>query len=136
MRNDRRGFALIEALVAAFLVAVGITATTMTLGAMSKAQVRLRQTDEMQRLAIQTLDDIIAGGGLTGGSESGNYAYIGETRYAWQAEEVSAGRGNLDTIQVRVTQVDDPQGRAVEVDSLYCRPPSAKSGKGSGGTAP
>jgi len=117
------------------LVAIGITAASVTLGAMSQAQFRLRQTQEMQRLAVRTLSDLIANGGITGGSRSddGDYSSVGEPRYVWKAQESQAGIGNLDTIVVTVNQADDPQGRQVIVSSLYCRPPQPKT---TGGTKP
>ena len=47
---------MIEALVAAAMMAVGITATVGATGSMARAQARLQDKERMQRLAIAKYD--------------------------------------------------------------------------------
>jgi Tfp pilus assembly protein PilV len=115
---------LLEVLVAVTLLGVSIVATFKCLGAISVAQRKAIESEEMQRLAMAKYDDLLIRQNLTTGSADGDFAGQGEQRFIWHAERDSAGVGNLDVLKVEVGPVGDNYVHAVKVQGLICRPAS------------
>ncbi len=132
MRPERRisgrGFTLIEALAAVLLLIVGVSSAMHGLGALSRAQRRAQENEDMQRLAIQKYDEILALGALNSGEASGDFREIGEDRFIWSARRMPTGYGNLDSIQVDVARRWEGLSKSVEVQGLFCRPVAGKGG--------
>ena len=56
----RSGFSLVEALVAVVLAGGGIAALVSAIGATTRGESKAIQSEKMQRLAVQKLDEVIA----------------------------------------------------------------------------
>jgi Tfp pilus assembly protein PilV len=118
--SKKRGFTILEALVSAFIVVVGIVSTVQVLGAMTKTDYRVRETEKIQRLAVAKFDEVLATGAVISGALNGNFDDWDLTGYTWEAEVVGTGVNNLDMLKVTVT---NPNNFSVEIDGLQYVPP-------------
>jgi prepilin-type N-terminal cleavage/methylation domain-containing protein len=118
----RRGFTMIEALAAVVLIGAGLVAATKCLGGMAQARTRAFESEDMQRLALGKLDEIVALDSLPSGSSEGDFEDAGEKRFVWRAERTPTGTGNLDVLRVEVTRRGESYAQATEVQGLFCRP--------------
>jgi Tfp pilus assembly protein PilV len=117
-RANRLGMTLLEVLVSTTLLAVGIVATFKCLGAISVSQRRALESEEMQRLALQTYDKIIFQKTLPAGTVDGDFSDQGEHRFIWHAERQSTGIDNLDVLKVEVGPVGDGYQHAQKLQGL------------------
>lgn len=125
MSNAKKsGFTLIEAVVSVALVGVGVVSTLNALSAIGKSDSQVRLRERMQRLAIDKCDELIATGALTNATQSGDFKDRNLDGYIWQATVTPGSVTNLDSIQVIVSQSDDPNGITEEVDTLRYTPPA------------
>jgi type II secretory pathway pseudopilin PulG len=116
----------VEALASVVLLLVGITSVMTALGALTNAQRRAEENEDMHRLARQKYDEIVGLGTLTSGQTSGDFLDSGEKRFIWSADREPTGFGNLDSIKVDVARKWEGMSRAVEVQGLFCNPVPAK----------
>jgi prepilin-type N-terminal cleavage/methylation domain-containing protein len=123
MSRGSKGFTLIEALVSITLVGVGMTAVLSGLSSMSKSQFRARESEKMQRLAIQKYDELIATEEIDGAGLSGNFSDINLDSYQWQAVVEPSGIENLETVTVTVERSGWEDGPQAKIDGLVYRPP-------------
>ncbi|MEI7576713.1 MAG: hypothetical protein WCK51_07460 [Armatimonadota bacterium] len=95
-----KGFTIMEALAAAVLVGVGVTAGMSAIGSMSQTEIRMRESEKLSRLAHMKLDEIIALGNATNTDTDGNFEEYGEPNYEFTVEVQPSGVDSLDTILV------------------------------------
>jgi prepilin-type N-terminal cleavage/methylation domain-containing protein len=62
VRQVKKGFTLVEVVVSVALLAIGIVVSLGSLSAMTKTEVKLRKTEEMNRLAVQKIEEVLAVG--------------------------------------------------------------------------
>lgn len=120
----KRAFTLIEALVSATIVGVGVAAAVGAFGALSHRQALLMQKETMRELAVEKLEELTATGDLT--TPNGDFQDRNEPRFVWDATTYQSGVTNLTTFQVTVrladaTGSDDNQET---VTSLVFEPPA------------
>ena len=102
-KGSRRGFTLIEVLVAIVLVGIAVSALSTSLGAMTNAYRRGMERETLQSLAQEKLDELIGTGDwttLTNGSFDGD-------RYAdftWTLETQTTTIENLEYLKLTVTR--------------------------------
>lgn len=133
MSGDRkRGFSVVEALVATVLAGVGVAAALQGLASLTKAQAIVMERERMSRLAVVKLDELIATGQIT--NVGGTFEESGEDRYLWEASTTTTGIENLTQLTVTVRLADD-QGRSAEIETtaLAFEEPQATT---IGGSAP
>ena len=128
--GQRKGFALIEALVSVTLLATGIAATVAGMGAISRAEYRSQEREQMQRLAFRKYDELIGTQALQAGQTSGDFEEMGEPRFIWSAARSSTGNGNLDLVRVDVARAYEGFSHAVTITGLVCKPSASANGKG------
>lgn len=101
--NRRRGYTLIEALVAVAVAAIGITASLGAMSALNKGELRARERETMQRLAFEKYDDAVATHDYTLAPLSGDFADHNLPNYSYRLEIEPSGVENLDVVHVTVT---------------------------------
>ena len=102
MNRKRRvsGFTVMEALAAAVLVGVGVTAAMGAIGSMSQTEIRMRESEKLGRLAHMKLDEVMALGDATNTDTEGNFEEYGEPNYEFTVDVQPSGVDSLDTILV------------------------------------
>ena len=124
VRQVKKGFTIVEVVVSVALLAIGIVVALGSLSAMTKTEVKLRKTEEMNRLAVQKIEEVLAVGNATTAETSGTFDDYGYTGYEWSLEVAPSGTENLDTIRVTVTEASANSSAGVSVSSLLYTPPS------------
>ena len=124
VRQVKKGFTLVEVVVSVALLAIGIVVSLGSLSAMTKTEVKLRKTEEMNRLAVQKIEEVLAVGNAATAETSGTFDDYGYTGYEWSLEVAPSGTENLDTIRVTVTEASANSSAGVSVSSLLYTPPS------------
>ena len=124
VRQVKKGFTLVEVVVSVALLAIGIVVALGSLSAMTKTEVKLRKTEEMNRLAVQKIEEVLAVGNATTAETSGTFDDYGYTGYEWSLEVAPSGTENLETIRVTVTEASANSSAGVSVSSLLYTPPS------------
>ena len=124
VRQVKKGFTLVEVVVSVALLSIGIVVSLGSLSAMTKTEVKLRKTEEMNRLAVQKIEEVLAVGNATTAETSGTFDDYGYTGYEWSLEVAPSGTENLDTIRVTVTEASANSSAGVSVSSLLYTPPS------------
>jgi prepilin-type N-terminal cleavage/methylation domain-containing protein len=116
--NNRRkkGFTLVEVIVATALLGIGITMGFSALSGMTRTEIRLRELEKMNLLAVQKLNEVIAVGGVDSQETEGSFEEYGEPNYKWTLESAASGTENLDTVRIIVEAADskstDPSASA------------------------
>lgn len=129
MRSSKsRGFTLIEAIVATVFVGVGLVATLTSLATMTRNDSLLREKEELQRLAIQKYDELIATGGIDTAQLSGDFSDRNIDKYDWQAEITPSGEENLNILTVTVKETNNDSGPQAVIDGMLYQAPIATGG--------
>ena len=124
VRQVKKGFTIVEVVVSVALLAIGIVVSLGSLSAMTKTEVKLRKTEEMNRLAVQKIEEVLAVGNATTAETSGTFDDYGYTGYEWSLEVAPSGTENLETIRVTVTEASANSSAGVSVSSLLYTPQS------------
>ncbi|AIE87568.1 type IV pilus modification PilV family protein [Fimbriimonas ginsengisoli] len=129
-RRPTKGFTLIEALVAVALLTGGIVAVLGALASMTRTESRFRDQDQMQRLAMQKLDELVSTSDNITAPQNGDFKDRDDDRFVWSSEEAPSGVENLDAITVTVRYAGNPAKNAPEsvVSTLLYVPPTNTTG--------
>ena len=102
-RGSRSGFTLIEVLVAIVLIGIGVTAVVASLGSLTSSFRRSVETENLQRLAHEKFDELIATGEWVSVSQGG---FEGErySDYTWSVESETTSIAGLEYMKVTVTR--------------------------------
>ncbi len=102
-RNLRkRGFSLVEVIVAAALLAVGISACLGVLGVMANTEDRADKSEKFQTLAHRKLKEIISTGEYQQAPLDGDFSAEGIDGVTWSATDDPSGVESLDIVTVTV----------------------------------
>lgn len=117
--RGRRGFSLVEVIVAVFVLDVGVLALTGTAAAVARMTAAGNRSGGSSLTANARLDALRAGAcALTAGGESGD-ALTGRYRERWTV----AAAGVLRTIRLTVAYADGPADRTdVYETAVACAP--------------
>lgn len=118
----RKGFSLIESLVALVITGVGIAGLVGALGNAQMSEALNLRAEKMQRLALQKLDEILATKDFN--TESGDFSLEGEQDFEWQMVDEPTSVTDLDNITVTVTKTSD-QNVQRSVSSLVYKVPNS-----------
>ncbi len=141
-RGSASGFTLIEALVSVALVAIGIASVLGGFASLTISQRKVRDTEKMQRLALQKYDEIVATDSLEATTLSGDFTDYGEDALQWSASVEPTGVENLMALTVTVESRDNPDSEPRQVisgtvyqspDTGAGTPTGAPTGNGGGG---
>lgn len=126
MRSARRsGFTLIEMLVTVMLVSVAIVGVLGGIRAISAADLRAREADLLQRLAVLKLNEMGAVTDPQTSENKGDFTDQGYTDVSWVVEVVPSGTTNLDELTVTVTHGEATQALT---GYLFVRPVTGSTG--------
>lgn len=123
---SNRGFTLVEALVAIMLVGIGVVGAMRGFAVLGRTEASVRETERMQRLALQKYDELV-GLGETTTAQSGDFQDREETRYTWSLEVNPTGIENLDAVSL-VVQRRNASGDGVRISGLKFTPPVQTEG--------
>lgn len=125
----RRAFTLIEVVVSAVLVAVGISALVSSLGSFSQAQRRMIDRERIERLADAKLKELAATRSYQSETE-GDFEQEGQPGFTWEAETEISGIENL--VELRVTVSKEGTDQSVIARTLLFDPPPPAEGDAAG----
>lgn len=128
MKSARsNGFTLIEAMVSAALVAIGVASAMGAFGALTKAQSQIQERDRMQRLAVSKYDELVAGG-LSNAASSGDFQAYNDDRYKWTANIANTLTTGLQSLTLTVTSNTPNDNTQVSVEGLLYDPSTTTTG--------
>ncbi len=120
----KRGFSIVEALVAAVLLAVGIAGLMGSLGSIARAYARIDERDTIHRLAREKMDEVLALGDAAT-PQNGDFQEEGVEGFSWETNVETSSRDGLLLLVLRVSA--DATGDAVELSRLLQEPPAAET---------
>jgi prepilin-type N-terminal cleavage/methylation domain-containing protein len=126
----RRGFSLIEAMVAVAVTGIGVTAALGGMRALAKAEHRATRTEIMQRLAFQKYDEVIATGEVNTAPLEGDFRDVNVDGYEWRVEVEQSGVENLSIVKVRVNPAGEEDNYVLAKGLQFQPPPPTQEGGG------
>jgi len=133
----RRGFTLIEIMVAAAVLGVGIAAVFGCFAALSRAKTHENETAAMQQLAVEKYQELVATQQLTSSSLNGDFTDRGNSQYVWKAAVQPTQTQDVDGLSVTVSpSTSSSNNSGFTVNGLVYVPPTQTNGAGGapGGT--
>ena len=125
----RSAFTIIEVLIAAFMLSVGIVALMGALSGLTNAEIKIAEKDLISRVANEKLQELVATEAWR--SEAGGSFDDESLRdYTWSLEEVNVGIDTLTGLNLTVSSTS--KGDLV-VSTIVFTPPAATDGA-QGGT--
>lgn len=127
MRSARRsGFTLIEMLVTVVLVSIAIVSVLGGIRAISAADLRAREADLLQRLAVLKLNEMGPVTDPQTADNKGDFTDQGYPDVSWTLEVVPSGTENLNELTVTTTR-----GVATQTLTgyLFIRPVTGSTGQ-------
>lgn len=125
----RRGFTLLEVMVATVILAVGLSMGLGAIASMTSLETRARETEHLNRLAVEKLHEVLAIGDVNNQQTEGTFDDYNEPDYKWTMEVAPSGTTNVDTVRITVEKSSakstDP---SVEVTGLVFTSPNAQTG--------
>ena len=79
-KRNRRGFTLIEVAVATVILAISVTMAMGAISSMTTTELRIRESEKTNLLAIQKLHEILAVGSIDSAPTSGTFEDYGEPK--------------------------------------------------------
>lgn len=127
--SAKRGFTLIEVLVASVLLAVGITALVGALSGLTRAERAVAEKDFLDRIAHEKFQELIATEAWR--SEAGGTFDDERLRdYTWSIEETNVGVENLTGLNLNVSSTSKGE---ITLSTIVFTAPAA-TGTAQGGT--
>ncbi len=107
--SRRRGFTLVEVLMAALLVAVAVTAVMGGLRALGQADVKVARNQLLQRLVTAKANEVLASTDPSSFGDGGDFTDAGYPDITWTIDVQTSGATDVDEVTVAATLDDDEQ---------------------------
>ncbi|MBS1718355.1 MAG: prepilin-type N-terminal cleavage/methylation domain-containing protein [Armatimonadetes bacterium] len=133
MNRGRRGFSFVEVVMAILLLSVGLVGVVGAFGKLAASEIHTHEKEQMTRLAVQKLEELLATGQLTGQNVNGDFSDIGDTTHTWTASDTTTSTTDLNMATITVSRSDDPSGATAQVSLPHYVPPTTVTTT-SGGT--
>ena len=132
--SRRRGFSLIEAVVSALLLVIGISSALRGMGSLATIESRTRESEIEHRLAVAKLEELIATGQASTANTnlSGDFNDQNEDRFTWQAQMSTTDTDTVQALTVTVIRVNSDRGSKTSVSTLVYQQPAANTPAGGG----
>jgi Tfp pilus assembly protein PilV len=127
--RPRSGFTLIEALVAAVLVSIGVVAIFGGIAALNRAESRARDADLLQSLALQKMNEMGTVTDPRTASTGGDFSDRGYPDATWDLDIEPSGTQNVDKITVTARR---GQAEQKMTQMLYIPPDTTNGANGTG----
>jgi Tfp pilus assembly protein PilV len=124
--NRSRGFTLVEALVGVLLIGVGVVAAMNGLSAIARTDFRVRESEQMQQLAIEKYEELVATGEALNAGQSGDFADRNLDDYRWTVESEGSGIENLQSVTVTVRR-GNGDAREATISGLVYQAPATEA---------
>jgi len=131
--TKRQGFTLIEAMVSAVLLIVGITAVIGAYTSMGRNQRIAIEKEQMQRLALDKYQELVATEALQTQSLNGDFTDRGDNNHLWTAAVAATGTDNLSALTVTVSPRNGADTDQAVVNGIVYQPPQTTNGTGTTG---
>ena len=120
----RRGFTILEVLVAATLLGVGVAAVLGGIKSVNAAEGRARELEVMQRLAVDKLEELKATTDTFAAGDNGDFVDRNLDDYVWEMQVEPTGIEYLDGVTVTVRKRSEAEGDPVgQVSTLVFEGP-------------
>ncbi|HZH97617.1 MAG TPA: prepilin-type N-terminal cleavage/methylation domain-containing protein [Fimbriimonadaceae bacterium] len=130
MKGARRGFTLVEALVAVALTAIGVVAVLQGMAALTKAEAMMIEKERMQKLALDKYNEIAGTSDRL--TTTGDFSDRNENRYSWSATVEPTGVESLDQLTVTVSLTGTNREREETVSGLIYEAPEPQQQEAGG----
>jgi prepilin-type N-terminal cleavage/methylation domain-containing protein len=127
----RRGFSLIEVLVAVVLLGIGVVGSLQALASINRTEVNVRESQRTQQLAHQKLDELIATDEIQNAPLDGTFEDDGSPNLEWTLETEPSEVEALLIVRLGVSKAGDDENRSFTVTTLLY-----DVGQAAGATAP
>jgi prepilin-type N-terminal cleavage/methylation domain-containing protein len=128
-RKGNFGFTLIEVMVATVLLGLGIALGFGALSSMTRTELRIREVEKMNLLAVQKLGEVLATGNIANQQTDGTFQDSGEPNYKWTLDTVATGTENLATARITVqTTAGKSTDPVTTASGLVFTSPNAQNG--------
>ena len=128
-KRTNRAFTLIEVAVSTVILALTVSLAMGAIASMTTTELRIRDTEKTNLLAIQKLHEILAVGNVASAPTSGTFTDYGEPNYSWTLEVAATGTDGLETVHVIVTRTNAKTTDASsQVAGLIFTSPNATTG--------
>lgn len=121
----RRGFTLIETLIAASVVGIAIAGSISAIGSMTRTERRVRESALVRQLAIEKFDELTATGDLQYAPLDGDFSDRNFNDWRWSVETEPADVENILIVRVRVTTPADADDGGYVLTTVRYQPPVA-----------
>ena len=128
----RRGFTLIEVLVAILLVAVAVVAALKGIRALGDADQKAKRADMLQELALEKLNELEATESPNSFDTSGDFSDRNHPEITWSLDMEQSDTQNLDEATMKVTMGKDSQSLK---ELIYVPPTTSTTGTPTTGAA-
>ncbi len=93
-----------------------------SLSALAKAESRARDSEAMQRLALDKLAELVATGQATT-PQNGDFQDRNEARFSWNSDVIPSGIQDMNVVTVTVQSQSNPDQKQA-LDQLIWAPPA------------
>lgn len=121
-------------MVSAALVTVGIVALISAYSTLTRNQRITVEYEQMQRLAIDKYDELVATEALQTQSLNGDFSDRGKDNYLWQAAVQSTGTNNVSALTVTVQPREGAPNESASASGVVYIPPQTTTTTTAGGT--
>ncbi len=114
----RRGFSLIEVLVAVVLLGIGVVGSLQALASLNRTEVNVRESQRTQQLAHQKLDELIATDEIQNAPLDGTFEDEGSPNLEWTLETEPSEVEALLIVRLSVSKAGEDENRGFTVTTL------------------
>ncbi|CAN5421795.1 hypothetical protein BH11ARM1_BH11ARM1_06850 [soil metagenome] len=126
----KKGFTLIEMLVATVILGVGVAAVLGAYASISSSEDRARTVEKLQRLAVDKFSEMRATNDTFTANDNGDFSDRGDDNINWSMEVEPSGVENLQAVTITVTQSNAgntaPEAEVTQL--VFVQPPATDTG--------
>ncbi len=128
----KRGFTMVEVLMAVFVLAVGVTGLVGAISGLIRAESRISERDLIDRIAHEKLDELVATQAWQT-EAGGSFDDPRYSDYTWSIEEENVGIENLTGLTFTVDSTN--KGSVTISTVVFTAPAATGDGAGTGAAA-
>lgn len=114
----KRGYTLIEALVSAVLLAVGIVSGLSAMSNMTRTEGKARETQLFWKIAQEKFDEVRATGDIDFAPVDGTFEEPDRAGISWSVETEPSDVENLTTVRVQVYRTSEGEDSGITLSTL------------------